>query len=83
MCAGVLLNKDLLLLIPSTRLFSQDAGYGEKSLFAPEDDNEEETQMKIDDEVGSRFFGVKFLGLIITSRQHVGLPQGDNSIQHV
>ena len=29
----------------------QDAGYGEKSLFAPEDDNEEETQMKIDDEV--------------------------------
>ena len=32
-------------------LFSQDAGYGEKSLFAPEEDNEEETQMKIDDEV--------------------------------
>jgi hypothetical protein len=29
----------------------QDAGYGEKSLFAPEEDNEEETQMKIDDEV--------------------------------
>ncbi|XP_064607804.1 transcription initiation factor TFIID subunit 1-like isoform X1 [Liolophura sinensis] len=29
----------------------KDAGYGEKSLFAPEDDNEEETQMKIDDEV--------------------------------
>lgn len=29
----------------------QDAGYGEKSLFAPEEDNEEETQMKIEDEV--------------------------------
>lgn len=32
-------------------LFSQDAGYGEKSFFAPEEDNEEETQMKIEDEV--------------------------------
>lgn len=29
----------------------QDAGYGEKSLFAPEDDNEEDTQLKLDDEV--------------------------------
>ncbi|XP_033742474.1 transcription initiation factor TFIID subunit 1-like [Pecten maximus] len=29
----------------------KDAGYGERSLFAPEDDNEEETQMKIEDEV--------------------------------
>ena len=29
----------------------QDAGYGEKSLFAPEEDNEEDTQTKIDDEV--------------------------------
>ena len=29
----------------------QDAGYGEKSLFAPDDDNEEETQTKIEDEV--------------------------------
>ncbi|XP_067663597.1 transcription initiation factor TFIID subunit 1-like isoform X1 [Haliotis asinina] len=29
----------------------KDAGYGEKSLFAPDDENEEETQMKIDDEV--------------------------------
>ncbi|KAL4230237.1 Transcription initiation factor TFIID subunit 1 [Mactra antiquata] len=29
----------------------KDAGYGEKSLFAPEEDNEEETQMKIEDEV--------------------------------
>ena len=35
--------------------FVQDAGYGEKSLFAPEDDNEEETQMKIDDEVKFKF----------------------------
>ncbi|KTG46169.1 hypothetical protein cypCar_00010316 [Cyprinus carpio] len=29
---------------------SQDAGYGEKSFFAPEEENEEEFQMKIDDE---------------------------------
>lgn len=29
----------------------KDAGYGEKSLFAPEDDNEEDTQSKIEDEV--------------------------------
>lgn len=29
----------------------KDAGYGEKSLFAPEEDNEEETQLKIEDEV--------------------------------
>ncbi|XP_055958756.1 transcription initiation factor TFIID subunit 1 isoform X2 [Patella vulgata] len=29
----------------------KDAGYGEKSMFAPEEDNEEETQMKIDDEI--------------------------------
>ncbi|ESP02189.1 hypothetical protein LOTGIDRAFT_212720 [Lottia gigantea] len=29
----------------------KDAGYGEKSMFAPEEDNEEEAQMKIDDEV--------------------------------
>ena len=29
----------------------QDAGYGEKSLFAPDDDNDEETQTKMDDEV--------------------------------
>lgn len=32
-------------------VFSQDAGYGEKSFFAPEEENEEEFQMKIDDEV--------------------------------
>lgn len=31
--------------------FSQDAGYGEKSFFAPDEENEEEFQMKIDDEV--------------------------------
>ncbi len=30
----------------------QDAGYGERSLFAPEDDDDENMQMKIDDEVG-------------------------------
>lgn len=29
----------------------QDAGYGEKSFFAPEEENEEDFQMKIDDEV--------------------------------
>src|SRR5439155_14406210 len=29
----------------------KDAGYGEKSLFATEDDNDEETQLKMDDEV--------------------------------
>ncbi|KAJ8298033.1 hypothetical protein KUTeg_024564 [Tegillarca granosa] len=29
----------------------KDAGYGEKSLFAPEDDNEEDMQLKLDDEV--------------------------------
>ncbi|XP_035205757.1 transcription initiation factor TFIID subunit 1-like isoform X1 [Stegodyphus dumicola] len=29
----------------------KDAGYGEKSLFAPEDENDEEMQMKMDDEV--------------------------------
>ncbi|XP_053398607.1 transcription initiation factor TFIID subunit 1-like isoform X2 [Mercenaria mercenaria] len=29
----------------------KDAGYGEKSFLAPEEDNEEETQLKIEDEV--------------------------------
>ena len=29
----------------------KDAGYGEKSLFAPDEDNEEETALKIDEEV--------------------------------
>lgn len=29
----------------------KDAGYGEKSFFAPEEENEEDFQMKIDDEV--------------------------------
>lgn len=29
----------------------KDAGYGEKSLFAVDDDNDEDTQMKLDDEV--------------------------------
>ena len=29
----------------------QDAGYGEKSLFSPEEENEEDAQTKIDDEV--------------------------------
>ncbi|XP_077558430.1 TATA-box binding protein associated factor 1 isoform X4 [Haemaphysalis longicornis] len=29
----------------------KDAGYGEKSLFAPEDENDEEMQVKMDDEV--------------------------------
>ncbi|XP_054711819.1 transcription initiation factor TFIID subunit 1-like [Uloborus diversus] len=29
----------------------KDAGYGEKSLFAPEDENDEEMQIKMDDEV--------------------------------
>ncbi|KAL3880165.1 hypothetical protein ACJMK2_032430 [Sinanodonta woodiana] len=29
----------------------KDAGYGEKSLFAPDEDNDEEVQMKIEDEV--------------------------------
>ncbi|PNJ42667.1 TAF1 isoform 4 [Pongo abelii] len=33
------------------RDFLQDAGYGEKSFFAPEEENEEDFQMKIDDEV--------------------------------
>lgn len=32
-------------------VFLQDAGYGEKSFFAPEEENEEDFQMKIDDEV--------------------------------
>lgn len=32
-------------------VFCQDAGYGEKSFFAPEEENEEDFQMKIDDEV--------------------------------
>lgn len=33
----------------------QDAGYGEKSFFAPEEENEEDFQMKIDDEVSSEW----------------------------
>ena len=32
----------------------QDAGYGEKSFFAPEEENEEDFQMKIDDEVSPK-----------------------------
>lgn len=32
-------------------LTTKDAGYGEKSFFAPEEENEEDFQMKIDDEV--------------------------------
>lgn len=31
----------------------KDAGYGEKSFFAPEEENEEDFQMKIDDEVST------------------------------
>lgn len=34
----------------------QDAGYGEKSFFAPEEENEEDFQMKIDDEVRFSLF---------------------------
>lgn len=34
----------------------QDAGYGEKSFFAPEEENEEDFQMKIDDEVWTHMF---------------------------
>lgn len=30
---------------------AQDAGYGEKSLFAPEENDDEEGQTKIEDEV--------------------------------
>lgn len=41
----------LLLRVMLVYFVLQDAGYGEKSLFAPEDDNDEETQLKIDDEV--------------------------------
>uniref|UniRef100_A0AAR2IZN1 Transcription initiation factor TFIID subunit n=1 Tax=Pygocentrus nattereri TaxID=42514 RepID=A0AAR2IZN1_PYGNA len=37
------------MLVAEQRL--KDAGYGEKSFFAPEEENEEEFQMKIDDEV--------------------------------
>ncbi|KAI4897502.1 hypothetical protein NFI96_032212, partial [Prochilodus magdalenae] len=37
------------MLVAEQRL--KDAGYGEKSLFAPEEENEEDFQMKIDDEV--------------------------------
>uniref|UniRef100_UPI00358DE281 transcription initiation factor TFIID subunit 1-like isoform X2 n=1 Tax=Myxine glutinosa TaxID=7769 RepID=UPI00358DE281 len=37
------------MLVTEQRL--KDAGYGEKSFFAPEEENEEEFQMKIDDEV--------------------------------
>ncbi|KAF7237408.1 Transcription initiation factor TFIID subunit 1 [Varanus komodoensis] len=35
----------------SAELRLKDAGYGEKSFFAPEEENEEDFQMKIDDEV--------------------------------
>lgn len=45
------------MLIDCTKLhiqYLQDAGYGEKSFFAPEEENEEEFQMKIDDEVSKR-----------------------------
>lgn len=41
----------------------KDAGYGEKSLFAPEDDNDEEMQTKMDDEV--RGFILKILWFLI------------------
>ncbi|XP_044767537.1 transcription initiation factor TFIID subunit 1 [Neomonachus schauinslandi] len=33
----------------------KDAGYGEKSFFAPEEENEEDFQMKIDDEFSRKF----------------------------
>lgn len=39
---------------------SQDAGYGEKSFFAPEEENEEDFQMKIDDEVQQTTAGPDF-----------------------
>lgn len=42
--------KLVLCLMHGFVLF-QDAGYGEKSFFAPEEENEEDFQMKIDDEV--------------------------------
>ena len=34
-----------------TLFYLQDAGYGEKSLFAPEEENDEDGQPKMDDEV--------------------------------
>ncbi|XP_031427267.1 transcription initiation factor TFIID subunit 1 isoform X3 [Clupea harengus] len=37
------------MMVAEQRL--KDAGYGEKSFFAPEEENEEDFQMKIDDEV--------------------------------
>lgn len=42
----------------------QDAGYGEKSLFAPEDDNEEDTQSKIEDEVNEKN---QMVGILISA----------------
>ena len=33
----------------------QDAGYGEKSLFAAEDDNDDDIQVKMDDEASWNF----------------------------
>lgn len=45
------LRLQLLIFFPNISL--QDAGYGEKSFFAPEEENEEDFQMKIDDEVPS------------------------------
>ncbi|KAL5010007.1 hypothetical protein ScPMuIL_012312 [Solemya velum] len=46
----------------------KDAGYGEKSLFAPDDDNEEETQMKIEDEVKTAPWN--------TTRAYIGAMKG-------
>lgn len=45
------LKRDLCPRPHDVSFLLQDAGYGEKSFFAPEEENEEDFQMKIDDEV--------------------------------
>lgn len=72
---------------------SQDAGYGEKSFFAPEEENEEDFQMKIDDEVQlgpreGRMFSARLLEeLFFPLECKVSLPYwfclgADSSLEH-
>ena len=46
-------------------LVFQDAGYGEKSLFSCDDDNDDSESKNIDDEVTNTFIRVAFLDDVV------------------
>ena len=66
---------DAIVINVILTLQSQDAGYGEKSLFSPEDDNED-SENKVDDEV-YRLWLVAYL--IVVTVSNLNLSKLENS----